>query len=71
LRKAWYFFNISYLSFQSSLVKLFSLTLPRFCPWLGYNSGWRILFTKKKDGNLHFVCFAKHDNYEDRLAKLK
>lgn len=34
-------------------------------------TGWRILFTKKKDGNLHFVCFGNHDYYEDCLAKLK
>lgn len=32
---------------------------------------WRLLFTKGKDGNLHFVCFANHDTYEDRLAMLK
>ena len=34
-------------------------------------TGWRILFEKRKDGNLHFVCFGNHDYYEDRLAKLK
>lgn len=34
-------------------------------------TGWRILFTKRKDGNLHFVCFGNHDYYEDCLAKLK
>ena len=34
-------------------------------------TGWRILFTKKRDGKLHFVCFGNHDYYEDCLAKLK
>jgi len=34
-------------------------------------TGWRILFEKTWDGNLHFVCFANHNYYEDRLAKLK
>jgi hypothetical protein len=34
-------------------------------------TGWRILFSKRKDGSLHFVCFANHNNYEDRLAMLK
>ena len=34
-------------------------------------TGWRLLFAKGKDGNIHFICFANHDAYEDRLAKLK
>ena len=27
-------------------------------------TGWRILFTKKRDGKLHFVCFGNHDSYQ-------
>ena len=34
-------------------------------------TGWRILFEKRLDGKLHFICFGNHDYYEDRLAKLK
>ena len=69
-------------NYKTVLINL--MTSPRFGKVFVYKSGhktarllrigrtgWRILFTKKKDGNLHFVCFAKHDNYEDRLAKLK
>lgn len=34
-------------------------------------TGWRLLFAKRKDWNIHFVCFANHNTYEDRLAMLK
>ena len=69
-------------NYKTVLINL--MTSPRFGKVFVYKSGhktarllrigmtgWRILFAKKKDGNLHFVCFANHNNYEDRLAKLK
>ena len=69
-------------NYKTVLINL--MTSPRFGKVFVYKSGhktarllrigrtgWRILFEKKKDGNLHFVCFANHNNYEDRLAMLK
>lgn len=69
-------------NYKTVLINL--MTSPRFGKVFVYKSGhktarllrvgmtgWRILFAKRKDGNLHFVCFANHNNYEDRLAKLK
>jgi hypothetical protein len=34
-------------------------------------TGRRLLFEKKKDDKFHVLCFANHNNYEDRLAKIK
>ena len=69
-------------NYKTVLINL--MTNPRFGKVFVYKSGhktarllrigrtgWRILFAKRKDGNLHFVCFANHNNYEDRLEKLK
>jgi hypothetical protein len=36
-----------------------------------WRTGWRILFSKRKDWKLHFICFGNHNYYEDRLAMLK
>ena len=34
-------------------------------------TGRRLLFEKKKDDKFYVLCFANHNNYEDRLAKIK
>ena len=34
-------------------------------------TGRRLLFEKKRDGKIHLVCLANHNNYEDRLAMIK
>ena len=34
-------------------------------------TGRRLLFEKKRDGKIHLICLANHNNYEDRLAMIK
>ena len=34
-------------------------------------TGWRILFEKKRDGKIHMLYIANHNNYENRLAMIK
>ena len=34
-------------------------------------TGRRLLFEKKRDGKIHLICLANHNNYEDRLARIK
>ena len=34
-------------------------------------TGWRMLFEKKRDGKIHMLYIANHNNYENRLAMIK